>query len=116
MTGTPAATHSKPPATCNGFGVARMTPSGLSAANSSANDEYTGTEYFAAISAAAGERVDDGGQRRRRTRVDFLDVPLPDQPGAGDGDPQRTHVRTPGFCCWLMSASCSSYRPRIASE
>ena len=31
-----------------------MTPSGLSAANSSASDAYSGTEYLAATSAAAG--------------------------------------------------------------
>ena len=51
---------------CNWFGVASMTPSGLSRTNSSASDEYSGTENFAATSAAAGNgstmaaRVADG--------------------------------------------------------
>src|SRR5664279_2733002 len=71
ITGTPAATHSRPPVTCSWFGVARMTPSGLSRTNSSASDEYSRTENFAATSAAAGNgsttaaRVADGGWRRQ---------------------------------------------------
>ena len=54
ITGTPAATHSSPPSTCIWFGVARMTPSGLSRSNNSASDRYSGTRNFSASSGPAG--------------------------------------------------------------
>ena len=42
-TGTPARTHCRPPEACSVFGVARITPSGWSAANSWSSDAYDAT-------------------------------------------------------------------------